>query len=221
MKKINVAIADDHVIFREGLCEMLPQKFDRINILMQANNGKELIDKIISSKKLPDVCILDVDMPVLNGLETLIEIRRKWPNINLLILSLYKNEFTILKMLQYGANGYLTKACNYDEVCKAIVDICESGYYHSKIVSDTLLNYLRNEMKLKPILDISTRELEFLAYCSTDMTYKEIANKMNLSFRTIEGYYKSLSAKLDIHSRVGLAIFSINSGVHKRDFCNE
>lgn len=220
MKKINVAIADDYVIFREGLCEILSEKFDRINILIQADNGEELINKIIVGKKLPDIYILDVDMPVLNGLETLLEIKKKWPSANLLILSLYKNEFTILKMLQYGANGYLTKTCNYHDVYKAIVDICESGYYHSEIVADTLLNYLRNEIRLKPIIDISARELEFLAYCSTDMTYKEIAQKMNLSFRTIEGYYKSLSAKLDIHSRVGLAIFSINSGIYKRNFCS-
>lgn len=218
MGKINIAIADDHVIFREGLCEILSDKFDRINIMIQANNGLELIDKIIASKVLPDICILDVEMPVLNGLETLFEIKKKWSLINFLVLSMYNSEFTILKMLQYGANGYLTKTCNVIDVYNAILDIYESGYYHSEIVSSALLNYIKDNTKLKPLIDISTRELEFLAYCSTDMTYKEIAQKMNLGIRTVEGYQKTLSAKLNIHSRIGLAIFSLSSGVYKRSF---
>lgn len=214
--RINVAIADDHLMFREGLCDILSNKFDRIYIEIQACNGRDLIDKISSKDKPPDICILDVEMPGLNGMETLLEISKKWPFVRFLVLSLYDSEFTILKMLQYGANGYLTKTCSLMEVYKAILDIHELGYYHSDIVSNTLMNYLKEDANLKPVIDISKREIEFLSYCSTDLTYKEIAKIMNVSLRTVEGYHEMLSSKLKIHSRVGLAIVSISSGIHKR-----
>ena len=213
-KKISLAITDDHDIILETLSQCLAS-YDEFNIDIQASNGKELLNKLNHSKLLPDICILDIDMPKLNGYETLLEIRRTYPHIKVLMLTGYDNEFTVIKLLQNGANGYLTKRSPIRELYNAILEVYTNDYYHSKIISRTLSHYLK-ENRNNIALEINNKEYEFLALCCTDLSYKEIADRMSVGIRTVDGYRESLFSMLKINSRIGLAMFAMQTGIYKR-----
>src|SRR5689334_23138637 len=119
---IRLAIADDHTLFRAGLVSLI-KMFGNVKVEMEVNNGKELIDKIEATKNPPDVCIIDINMPVMNGYETLKCLKEKWPGIKVLVLSICNNEFAVIKLLKEGANGFLSKNCDYNELNRAIRDI--------------------------------------------------------------------------------------------------
>jgi len=208
---INIAIADDHTILRKGVAEIL-SKFDDFSVIMEAANGKELIAKMDTVTTLPDVCIVDINMPEMNGYETASSIRTNWPHIKILALSMYDTELNVIKMLRNGANGYVLKDADPEELRTAITRVHKDGFYHSEIVTGRMLNIL-HDPNGKMNIEINDKELQFLGYCCTELTYKEIADKMFLSPRTIDGYRENLFKKLNITTRTGLAIYAIKSGV--------
>ena len=208
---INVALADDHAILRKGLAEIL-SKFDNISVSMQAANGKELIEKLKAAAELPDVCILDINMPEMNGYETAAEIKKTWPGIKILALSMYDTELNIIKMLRNGANGYMLKDSDPEDLRVAISKVYTDGFYHSDIVTGRMLNILHDPAG-HMALDLNEKELHFLKLCCTELTYKEIADKMFLSPRTIDGYREALFGKLKITSRTGLVMYAIKAGI--------
>lgn len=208
---IKIAIVDDHALFRKGLAEIL-SGFSNITLLFDAKNGKELLAAIADHKEQPDICIVDINMPVMNGYETTRHIRSTYPKIKVLALSMYDNEFNIIKMLQHGANGYVLKDAEPDELYSALQAIKKEGFYHSDIITNTILK----ESKVAEngdIAELTKKELEFLKYTCTEMTYREIATKMGVSPRTIDGYRDSLFIKLNIRSRTGLVIYAIKWGL--------
>jgi DNA-binding NarL/FixJ family response regulator len=208
---IKVALADDHAMLRKGVAGVLSQ-FENIAVVLEAGNGRDLLDKMAATSPLPDVCILDINMPVMNGYETASEVRKRWPDIKILALSMYDTELNVIKMLRNGANGYVLKDSDPEELRQAINAVYKNGFYHSDIVTGRMLHIL-HDPEGRMNIELNDRELQFLKYCSTEMTYKEIADEMCLSPRTIDGYREALFKKLNITTRTGLAMYAIKAGV--------
>lgn len=207
---IQIALADDHAILRKGVTELL-SKFEGMTVMMEAGNGAELLDKMSKAAVLPDVCIVDINMPEMNGYDTAMGIRKKWPAVKILALSMYDTEVNIIKMLRCGANGYVLKDANPEELKTAIEEVYKNDFYHSELVTGRMLRMLQDTDKSLAV--VSAREMQFMALACTEMTYKEIAEEMELSPRTVDGYRESLFQKLDIKSRTGLAIYAIKAGI--------
>lgn len=208
---IQVALADDHAILRKGLAELITD-FEDMQIIADANNGKELLERLEKTGTVPDIFILDINMPVMNGYETARHIRKTWPGSKILALSMYDNEFNVIRMLRCGANGYVLKDAEPSELKKAINAVIEHDFYHSEIVTGRLLRILHDN-DAENGLELSDNEIAFLGYCCTELTYKEIAEKMFKSPRTIDGYRDALFNKLSVTSRTGLVMYAIRAGI--------
>ncbi len=208
---ITIAIADDHTILRKGVIELI-NSFGPFKVVIDAVNGKDLIEQLEAATTLPHVCVMDINMPELNGYETAAILKQRWPAIKILALSMYSNEYSIIKMLRNGAHGYILKETDPSELQEAILSIYQHSYYHSELVSGRMMSKVKAHENTE--LGISDRELEFLTLCATDLTYKEIAEAMNLSPRTVEGYRDSLFNKLNVRSRPGLVVFANKMGLN-------
>jgi DNA-binding NarL/FixJ family response regulator len=204
-KTINLALADDHALFRRGLSELITG-FENMNILFDAANGKELIEKLRTAKQLPEICVLDINMPEMNGYETAEKIKAEWPQIKILALSMLDTELNVIKMIKAGAGGYILKDAEPKELQKALLAVHNDGFYHSDLVS-TRMRHREGPLSL------TEKEETFLGFCCTELTYRDIAERMNVSPRTVDGYRDILFAKLDVKSRTGLAIYAIKSGI--------
>ena len=211
MKKITIALADDHTMVREGIIAMLSGD-DDLEVVGSAPNGKVLIDMISRMKSPPDVCLLDISMPEMDGYQTLIALKKTWPEMRLLMLSQFDHEFVIIKMLKGGANGYMQKDSEPSELKQAIRTIMEKPFYNSRLVNGHLISLVQKGEDYTK-LSLNDTELEFLKFCCSDLTYKQIADKMHLGKRTIEGYRQSLFTKLEVKSRTGLALYALKLGI--------
>ena len=211
-RKIQIAIADDHTLLRNALARLV-NSFDGYSVLLEADNGKDLRNKIIKHI-IPDVVVLDVNMPEMDGFETTQWLRKTYPYIKILALSMLSDEKTIIKMFRLGATGYLLKNTDAAELKKALDAVVNKNVYLSEYVSAKLVSglYTDTEENIKPVL-LNEREKDFLRWVCTELTYKEIAEKMNLSARTVDDYRQSLFNKLKVHSRVGLVMYAIRNGI--------
>lgn len=209
---IRIGIADDHVMMRKAIGTVL-SSFPEFKVIVEADNGKQLLDSIEKSPQLPDICIIDIGMPVMDGYETARQIRTKWPDIKILALSMYNHEFSVIKMLKNGANGYLLKGADINELKKALLDIYNKGYYSSELVASNFFQMIRQAENEDSPFKINEKEMQFLALCCTDLNYKEIAKEMGVGARTIETYRNVLFDKLGLNSRIGLVMFAINAGI--------
>lgn len=211
-KKIQVAIADDHTLLRNALARLV-NSFDGYTVLLEADNGKDLRNKIMKHL-VPDVVLLDVNMPEMDGFETTQWLRKNHPYIKILVLSMLSDEKTIIKMFRLGATGYLLKNTDPEELKKALDAVIKKNVYLSEYVSAKLVSGLHTDTdeNIKPIL-LNEREKDFLRWACTELTYKDIAEKMNLSARTVDDYRQSLFNKLKVHSRVGLVMYAIRNGI--------
>ena len=208
---INIALADDHAILRKGVAEIL-SKFDNMSVILEAGDGKDLISKLQAAATLPDVCIVDINMPEMNGYDTAAEIKKRWPDIKILALSMYDTELNVIKMLRSGANGYVLKDSDPEELRFAISEVYRHGFYHSELVTGRMLHILHDSDN-RVNVELNERETTFLGLCCTELTYKEIADQMFLSPRTIDGYRETLFKKLNITTRTGLAMYAIKAGM--------
>jgi two-component system invasion response regulator UvrY len=211
-KKIQVAIADDHVLMRSALAGLV-NSFDGYTVIMEADNGKDLRNKI-QQHQVPDIALLDVNMPEMDGFETTQWLHKNYPFVKVLVLSMLSDEKTIIKMFRLGAKGYLLKNTDKEELKKALDTISSKNVYLSEYVSDKLVSGLHKgaEQDEKPV-NISERDKEFLRWACTELAYKDIAEKMNISARTVDDYRQTLFAKLNVHSRVGLVMYAIRTGI--------
>lgn len=208
-----IALADDHLLIRNALVELI-NRFPGFKVIFDTSNGKEFIDGIQSFGP-PDIALIDINMPVMDGFETTEYLARQFPEIKCVALSVEDNEESIIKMLRFGAKGYLLKDTDTSQFILALSEIRDKGYYHSDLVSNTLLKSLHKpaEVKNKIQSQFQAREEEFIKLACTEMTYKEIADQMCLSPRTIDGYRESLFLKLEVKSRVGLVLFAIKNNL--------
>ncbi len=212
MKTYSVVIVDDHSLFAQSL-QGLINTFKDFQVLYHVKNGKELIQKLETNSNAPDVILLDINMPVMNGLETMEWLKANRPDQKVIVLSMDDDEETIIRMLRNGARGYLLKDIDPSIFKEALTDVINKGFFYSDRVSKTLLGSLNKEEK--QIVKLKERELEFLKHACTEMTYKEIAGKMFLSPKTIDGYREALFEKLQVRSRIGLVLYAIKNQIFK------
>lgn len=216
MEKIKVALADDHVLLRSGLAGLVTKL--GYDVLFECNNGKDLVSKL-NKDNLPDIILMDINMPEMDGYDATLWIRNNFPLVHVLALSMYDDENAIIRMLKNGARGYIMKDADPMELKKAIDDVITKGVHYSELVTGRLLHsiYQVDEPRngTKQMLNLNEREIEFLKLASTEMTYKEIADNMHLSPRTIDGYRDALFEKLNIRNRVGLVLFAIKHSIVK------
>lgn len=208
----NIVIVDDHSLIASSL-EKLVNSFNNFNVLYHAKNGRDLQQKLEDFSELPEIILLDLNMPVMDGFETMEWLAKNQPDIKVLVLTMEDDESKILKMLCNGAKGYLLKDIHPDKLNEALVQTLEKGYYHSEKVAETLLHSLHSDENEKPTF--KKREIDFMKLACSEMTYKEIADKMNLSPKTIDGYRQDLFNKLDVKNRVGLVIYALKNDISK------
>jgi DNA-binding NarL/FixJ family response regulator len=177
--------------------------------IVETDNGEDLLKRMNNCK--PDICVLDISMPRKNGYETVVEIRKSFPSVKTLILTMYNNEFAILKMLRNGANGYLLKNCHPNDLKVALKSIYTTGYYHSDFVSSRVFKSIENDKNI--VLKINDRKIQFLELCCRDINYKQMAEIMNCSPRTVESYRDALFLKLNLNTRTALAMYAIQIGL--------
>ena len=209
MKK-RIAIVDDHVLIAQAIKGMI-SNFKNFEVLYECENGKELIDKIIKKNQLPDIVLLDISMPIMNGFDTAKWLQENHPDIMVVVLSMQTDEESVNKMIKYGAKSYLLKNSHPRDLEMALNTMVENGYYYPDWASRLIFSGL-NKTNGKLSNKLSEREKEFLRYCITEMSYKEIAELMHCSPRTVESYRDNLFEKLDLKSRVGLAVYAIKNG---------
>jgi two-component system, NarL family, invasion response regulator UvrY len=212
-KTIKVALADDHVLLRDALA-LLVNSFNNCQVLFTATNGQEVINHIISGE-FPDVIIMDLNMPLVDGHETTRWLQNNYPDIHVMMLTMYDSELTLIRMLQAGAKGFLKKDIHPEELKFAIQSVVESGYYYTNSVTGKLINLFRNTQDEKIVLRnmLSSQEAQFLKYCCSEMTYKVIAGEMGLSPRSVESVRDELFLRMGVKSRVGLAMYAIRHGL--------
>lgn len=211
-KLVKIALVDDHMLVLSSL-EKLINTFDGYNVIIKASNGQDLIEQLAESEEQPDLVLLDNNMPIMNGFETLKWIRSNRPLLPVLILSMEDDESMMIKMIRSGANGYLLKDCNPDDLKWALKEVMEKGFHYTKKVNGVLQeaeNIINFETKQDVLKDT---EIAFIKLACTDLTYKEIADTMMLSPKTIDGYRHDLFAKLNIKNRVGLALYAVKNNL--------
>ncbi|HEX7691843.1 MAG TPA: response regulator transcription factor [Sediminibacterium sp.] len=207
--KTTIGIIDDHTLFAKSLGLML-RSFRNYEVVIEAANGRDLQAKISSGKPLPDIMLIDVNMPVMNGLETAKWLSVTHPGIRLVALSMNDEDNIIINMLKSGCCAYLLKETHPDELEKALDEITAKGYYNADAGN---IRFRREETEKEALPQINDREKLFLQHACSDLTYKEVATLMNLSERTIDGYREALFRKLNVQSRVGLAMEAIRRGL--------
>ncbi|HET6996361.1 MAG TPA: response regulator transcription factor [Chitinophagaceae bacterium] len=217
VKKTQIALVDDHALLRNGLASIV-RSFDGYAVSMEADNGKDFIEQLKTSPP-PDIVLLDINMPEMNGIETAIWMKKNLPAAKILVLSVMDTDAVIISMLKHGARGYILKDSKPAIFKQALDNIRDSGFFMNELVSNKMLNYVTNDednaTKTHIISQLTDNEITFLQLSCTEMTYKEIAEKMKVSPRTIDGYRDHLLKKLNVQSRVGLVIFAIKYGLYK------
>lgn len=205
-----IVVVDDHTLLSQAISGLV-SSFDNYNVLYTCKNGQEFIDQLIFPDKQPDIVLMDVNMPIMDGIETTAYLKDHFPEIKVLALSVEEEEHTILKMLRAGAKGYLLKDTEKSILLQALNELTTQGYYHTNTVSKMLVKSL----EIDSALALKEREIEFIKHACTEMTYNEIAEKMFLSPKTVQGYRDSVFSKLNLKNRTGLVIYAIKNGYFK------
>lgn len=208
-EQISIAVVDDHQLFREGIIALIQRLNESFKVTLEMQNGKELMDKL-HVHNLPDLLLLDLSMPIMDGLQTLEAVRKEFPKQKCLILTMKDDEMTLIQLLKAGANGFLSKDVEQEELEKAILTIHESGYYYSEYIAGKLVGALK-QPKPKEVTKskLNDQELKFIELACSENTYQMIADKMFLSVKTIDGYRAKLFEKLEVKSRVGLVLYAL------------
>lgn len=208
MKKI--VIVDDHTLLSQAISGLV-NSFENFEVLYTCKNGQELLDNLRFENKRPDIILMDVNMPIMDGIETTKHLKELFPDILVLALSVEEDDHTILKMIRAGAKGYLLKDTEKRVLEDALNELALNGYYHTNTVSQLLVKSLDGNNKDQ----LRDREIEFIKYACTEMTYNEIADLMFLSPKTVQGYRDSVFSKLNLKNRTGLVIYALKNGLFK------
>lgn len=209
-----VYIADDHTLFRKAMVTLL-QTFERVSLVKDAENGKELLTLI--KYEAPDVAIIDLQMPVMDGAETCEHIIGKYPDIKLIILTMHDSGKFILHMMEMGVHAFLLKNTEPDELEKAIYSVAEKDFYHNELVASVLRKNVKDKIpKNKPLFqhgELTEREKEILLLICQELTMKEIGQKLFLSENTVRNHRVNIMEKVGVHNIVGLVKFAYEMGL--------
>lgn len=214
-KAIKIALADDHTMLNDALAKII-SSFEGFTVILQAENGNELIQQL-REDNLPDLIILDINMPVMNGYETARWLSTHYPNIYVLVLTMIDSDLSTFMLIQLGVRGVLKKKMHAAELRHAINTTIETGYYFANNRLAALLKPDSSKIMLANNIMLNEKEILFLKLVCCELTYKEIALEMGLSPRTVENYRDSLFDKLNVRSRTGLVLYAIKNGLVSGD----
>jgi DNA-binding NarL/FixJ family response regulator len=216
--KIKIALADDQILFREGIASIIKNEND-FSLVMEADNGLDFLAKIKSTSELPDILLMDMEMPGMDGMQLNDEIRKKYPSIKVIVLSVHAKERLIARMIQAGASGYLLKNCNKDELLTAVRNVYNNGFYITPNVIQALQSPQANAKGVTNIqsipIDLSQREIEVLKLICEEFSNAEIADKLFISVRTVDGHRNNLLAKTGCHNTAGLVLFAVKHHIYE------
>jgi len=214
MSSINIAIADDYKIYRDGLKVGMASD-ENLNVVLEADNGEELLEGL--EKHKVDVIIMDLKMPIMDGMEATKQIRKKFDGIKVLVVTMYDDDKFIIHLMEIGANGYLLKNADSDEIRKSIYAVHQNGYYFNDLVNKALLKKLVLKGNVKPSfnqdVELTERELEVLKLICQEKTAAEIGKEIFLSPRSVEGIRQRLIEKVGVRNTAGLVMFAIKNGI--------
>jgi DNA-binding NarL/FixJ family response regulator len=213
---IRIVLADDHEIFRDGFNVMLRKQTD-INLVGEAANGMELIE--ITGRLMPDIILTDIKMPGVDGIEATRILTKLYPGINIIALSMFDDDNLIIDMLEAGAKGYLLKSAQKNEIIEAVKTVYKNETYYCKNTSTRLIQMIA-QSRFNPYTEIqkpvfSKNEIDMIILICQGATNKEIAAKLFLSTRTIEGYREKIQEKMNVKNTAGIVIYAIKAGIYK------
>lgn len=215
MAKIKVTIADDHKLFRDGMTGLIAS-FKNVKLLDSVANGKELIESVKHNK--PDVILMDLEMPEMNGLKATEIIKADYPEIKIIALSMYDEEKFVVRMVELGASGYLIKNADKNEVEEAIDAVMKNDFHVNQYTTMAMVKAYRNKNRqiasFEQNIQLTNREKQVLMHICDEMTNQEIADKLHLSIRTIDGFRNSLLRKTESKNTVGLVMYAIKNGLY-------
>jgi DNA-binding NarL/FixJ family response regulator len=203
---LQIVLVDDHRLFRSGISSLI-NKFPEYKILFEAGDGEELMRKL-TPKLIPDIILLDINMPKKDGIATAKWVRETYPDIKIIVLSMFEDADKVLQMVKLGVKGYILKDAEPVEFEMALKKVSEGEVYYPEFVTRHLIQNFNAQAE---IVKLNTREIEFLKLAGSELTYKEIADQMCISARTVDGYRDQLFEKLQIKSRVGLVLYAIKN----------
>jgi len=211
---IHVALVDDHRLLRNGLSNFIKNTPD-FSVVFEADNGIDLQEKM-KGNVMPDVVLMDINMPLMDGYDATLWLYQNHPSVKVIALSMYDSEECIIRMLRRGAKGYLLKDTEPAELIKAIVETKTNGYYYTPMVAKQISLMINDtEVEQKSASVLTDREMELLQLMASEMTYKEIADKMCLSPKTVENHREKICEKLQVKTRVGLVMYAMKNGLIK------
>ena len=214
MSKIKIAIADDYKIYRDGLKVNLNAD-ENLDVIQEADNGEDLLNGLAIAQ--PDVILMDLKMPIMDGMEATKEVRKRFNSIKVLVITMYEDDKFIIHLMENGANGYLLKNADSDEIIKSIYSVYETGYYFNDLVNKALLKKLILKGNVKPSfnqnIEFTERELEVLKLICEEKTAAEIGKELFISARTVEGHRTKLIEKVGVRNTAGLVMFALKNGI--------
>ncbi|MBL7703458.1 MAG: response regulator transcription factor [Ferruginibacter sp.] len=209
---INVALVDDQVLFREGIASLIKNEAG-FSLTMEADNGLDFLSRLKTMNDLPDILLMDMEMPGMDGMQLNDELRKKFPSIKVIVLSVHAGERLMARMIHAGASGYLLKNCNKDELLNAIQSVFNNGFYITPAVLKAIQSPAANTKGVTNIqsipIEISRRENEVLQLICMELSNAEIAEKLFISVRTVDGHRNNLLAKTGCHNTAGLVLFAV------------
>jgi two-component system invasion response regulator UvrY len=220
---LKLALVEDHVLLRQSLKTYIQSHEREWSVVLEAQNGQSLADQLsrLPLEEQPDIVLLDINMPHIDGYETLKWLKKYGPNIRVIMLSMYSDDQTIIRCLRIGANGYLSKTADGEELIRTIRAVWEKGEHYSQRVASLAVAMLREDLAVdlqKQLQALTPKEMEFLRLVCTEWTYKEIADRMFISPRTVDIYRDQLFEKLGVRTRVGLAMYALRNKIVHGDF---
>jgi DNA-binding NarL/FixJ family response regulator len=211
LKNIQVVLVDDHKLFRKGMLELV-NGFSGYEVVWEAENGKEFTQKI-SPQNLPDIVLLDISMPIMDGYETARWLEQRFPEVKILALSMHNDDETIMKMLKCGVNGYVLKNADPSELKTALKTLVQEGSYYTNRVAEIMIKNIKAPKNAK--VELTDREIEFLKLACTELPYKSFSPLLKINSRLVEDTRDKLFKKLEVVSRVGLVIYAIKHNIFK------
>ncbi len=214
---IHIALVDDHNLFRKGLVSLIDIIGDKVSILFEADNGLDM-QKKLDSNQLPDIILMDINMPEMDGFEAVKWLNVHFPTIKVLVVSMIESEESVIKMLKLGVKGYLSKDVEPGELENALDAVYHKGFYYTDFITGKLVHTLTNGAE-KDLFDeahhLNEKEKKFIQLACSELTYNDIAKEMFLSPKTVDGYRNTLFERLQVKSRVGLALYAVKHGYVK------
>lgn len=218
-RPVTIALVDDHTLFRKGMISLIEMVGSQYQVILEAESGVDLREKLRPDAQ-PDILLLDINMPGMDGFETVAWLSENYPLIRVLVISMIENEPVIVRMLKLGVKGYLCKDVEPKELAEALTAVMNKGYYYTDFITGKLVHSLQESIPgsktpAEEVPSMNDRERDFLQLACSELTYNEIAARMFLSPKTIDGYRNALFEKLNVKSRVGLALYAVKHGLVK------